>query len=157
MSAPPAERSREKHECVGSEHDHAVGENVRRIGRGGHRAKRLERDPSRANDRTVIQTRGFGPFCGDEPAEADTDDGRNASKDGREEAPPQEREDDRDRESSEDSGPADRRSRSWSCDPSSVGDVATGESPEKETDPRGLRGSVGSRKVPVARKQNATR
>lgn len=112
MPAPSTERSREKQERVGSEHDHGVRENVRRIGRGRHGAECFERDPSRANDRTVIQTRGFGPFCGDEAAEADTEDGRDAARDGREKAPTEESEDDRDRESSENCGPADRWSRS---------------------------------------------
>ena len=112
MPAPSAERSREKHHGVGSEHDHGVRENVRRVGNGRHGAECLERDPSRANDRPVIQTRGFGPFCGDEPAEADTDDGRDAARDGREKAPSEECDDDRDRESSEDGGPANGRSRS---------------------------------------------
>ena len=124
MPAPSAERSREKHERVGSEHDHGVCEDVRGVGRGGHRAECLEGDPSRADDRTVVQTRGFGPFCGDIASEADTDDGRDASRDGCEEAAGNDREDDRDGKSGEDCAPNDLRRRSWSCDPPSVGDVS---------------------------------
>ena len=121
MPAPSAERSREKHERVGSEHDHGVREDVRGVGRGGHRAECFERDPPRADDRTVVQTRGFGPFCGDIASEADTDDGGDASRDGCEEAASEDGEDDGDGESGEDRAPNDRWIRSWTCDATRVG------------------------------------
>jgi len=60
----------------------------------------------------VIQTGGFGQFCGYEATDADTDDGRGDARDGREKAPGEEGEDDGNGEPREDRAPEDRRSRS---------------------------------------------
>ena len=112
MSAPSAESSREKHERVGSEDDRRVSQHVCRKGRRGDSAERLERDPARANDRAVVQTRGFGPFCGDEGPNADTDDGCGDPRDGREKGAGEEGEDHRDGQARECRAPDDLGSRS---------------------------------------------
>jgi hypothetical protein len=54
----------------------------------------------------VINTRGIGPFRGNEATQPDTDDGRGDARDGRDQRPGDDDDDHRDSDTGEDGAPA---------------------------------------------------
>ena len=100
-----ADRAREQRHHVERDHDDRVQGHIARVAHGRHGAQGFEREPRRRNDRAMVEARCFCPFCGNEAAEADTDDGRGETRDGSEERAPEERDDDGDSESREDRAP----------------------------------------------------
>jgi len=61
----------------------------------------------------VVQTPGIGPFSGNEAAEADTEEGRDETRDGSEDAAGDDGDDRRDGDARKDGAPAEWGRRSW--------------------------------------------
>lgn len=156
----PRERTSE----CSHEQQHRVAEDDRDAVREGvvahaerrrHEADAFEEHIAGGHQCAVIEGCSFHPFSGQIGPDRDTEKWRGDAEGGIARGgddTENERGGDRDEEAEADVRPFDIRERAAIRDPRSVAD-ATGE---KETDPRGLRGSAGSRKVPDTKIKKAT-
>src|SRR5438093_12116009 len=139
--------------CVARDDQNALGQTVA----GGLERRRRETDRfdqhvADTNERAVIETRIFGQFSGQKRADRDTTKRRGDTKDrcaGRRGESEKSRDHRRDEDAHGNRELLDGWERALRCDASSV-------LGQKETDPRGLRGSAGSRKVPDSKIKKAT-